>query len=432
MPQCVIIADDLTGANATGVLMKKLHFKTATLLDLEGVDINTIDDYDVITYTTNSRGICMDMAYDRVLNVASFFKDSNVKLFNKRIDSTLRGNLGAEIDGILDSLTHNHIAFVVPSFPKAGRIAVGGYLLVDNTMLQNTDAARDPKTPINTSKIEELVKKQTKHPVSSIYLETVYEGKDKLSLEIKKQIDNGSRIIIIDALKDEDFDIIAQAVLEMDTRFITVDPGPFTSTIASKLIKPKTNKGSKKILMVIGSITNITKIQLQEVFKSLKGKIIELDASKLIHQDSNKEIERVVQLLQKYSMEDNLLCITTNGINSDMRLDLNKVSNNMGISVDGVSSMINESLAEITYRVFQHDEDFKGIFSSGGDTTVAICKRFNSLGINLLQEVYPLVAYGALINSDFKDLKIVTKGGMIGDKYCTRDAILFLREQLDI
>ena len=27
MPQCVVIADDLTGANATGVLLKKMNYK---------------------------------------------------------------------------------------------------------------------------------------------------------------------------------------------------------------------------------------------------------------------------------------------------------------------------------------------------------------------------------------------------------------------
>ena len=33
MPQCVVIADDLTGANATGVLLKKMNYKAYTVMN---------------------------------------------------------------------------------------------------------------------------------------------------------------------------------------------------------------------------------------------------------------------------------------------------------------------------------------------------------------------------------------------------------------
>lgn len=34
MPQCVVIADDLTGANATGVLLKKMNYKAYTVMNI--------------------------------------------------------------------------------------------------------------------------------------------------------------------------------------------------------------------------------------------------------------------------------------------------------------------------------------------------------------------------------------------------------------
>jgi len=42
----------------------------------------------------------------------------------------LRGNLGAEIDAVLDAAGEGYRAAVVPVYPKSGRICVGGYLLV--------------------------------------------------------------------------------------------------------------------------------------------------------------------------------------------------------------------------------------------------------------------------------------------------------------
>ena len=42
MPQCVVIADDLTGANATGVLLKKMNYKAYTVMNTERIELSTL------------------------------------------------------------------------------------------------------------------------------------------------------------------------------------------------------------------------------------------------------------------------------------------------------------------------------------------------------------------------------------------------------
>ena len=37
MSQCVVIADDLTGANATGVLLKKMNYEAYTVMNTERI-----------------------------------------------------------------------------------------------------------------------------------------------------------------------------------------------------------------------------------------------------------------------------------------------------------------------------------------------------------------------------------------------------------
>ncbi|MDY6416382.1 MAG: four-carbon acid sugar kinase family protein [Succinivibrio dextrinosolvens] len=54
------------------------------------------------------------------------------------MDSTLRGNIGAETDAMLDSLGEQYTAIVVPTFPSSGRTVVGGYLLVNGALLHKT------------------------------------------------------------------------------------------------------------------------------------------------------------------------------------------------------------------------------------------------------------------------------------------------------
>ena len=46
MPQCVVIADDLTGANATGVLLKKMNYKAYTVMNTERIELST---YRIVT-----------------------------------------------------------------------------------------------------------------------------------------------------------------------------------------------------------------------------------------------------------------------------------------------------------------------------------------------------------------------------------------------
>ena len=93
MPQCVVIADDLTGANATGVLLKKMNYKAYTVMNTERIELSTLTDCDCVLYPTDSRGVEPTIAYNRVHNVCNLLKGKDVKVYSKRIDSTLRGNL---------------------------------------------------------------------------------------------------------------------------------------------------------------------------------------------------------------------------------------------------------------------------------------------------------------------------------------------------
>lgn len=95
-----------------------------------------------------------------------------------------------------------------------------------------------------------------------------------------------------------------------------------------------------------------------------------------------------------------------------------------GCSADDLSDTINKAIAEMSYQILSSHNGFEGLYSCGGDITVAICRRFRTVGLRLLSEVLPLAAYGELMGGDFEGLKIITKGGMVGDENaivtCTR------------
>ncbi|MGB9840297.1 four-carbon acid sugar kinase family protein [Thermovenabulum sp.] len=88
----IIIADDFTGANDTGVQLTKKGFETYTLLDLEGF---TKSEFDALVIDTETRGLSPENAYNKVKESINKLKALiNVELeemiIYKKIDSTLR------------------------------------------------------------------------------------------------------------------------------------------------------------------------------------------------------------------------------------------------------------------------------------------------------------------------------------------------------
>lgn len=434
MPQCVVIADDLTGANATGVLIKKLNYSTYTVMNTERLELTKLSECDCILYPTDSRSVDSQIAYNRVYNVATLLKDSKVKLYSKRIDSTLRGNLGSETDALLDALNNGEVAMVVPCFPEAKRVLVGGYLLVNTVPLHRTEAAIDPKNPVRTSQAQKLYEEQSKYPVASLYINDLMLGKDHLTERIRDLKASGIRIIIFDAVTQEDMDLIGEAVIDSQVKFITVDPGSFTATVTRKMIVPTNQKSRHKILATVGSVNPVAKIQVDELLLAQRVFHVLVNTRELLEGEErqNIEVERVVRAVTENCNAHEICAVVGDGILPENRIDFNPYANRYRCSTDDVSNLINNSLAEITYRILKKESAFQGIYTSGGDVTVAVSKKFNTAGIKLLDEVVPLAAYGEFIEGEFGGLKVITKGGMAGDKFALITCMRYLKERLYI
>lgn len=158
--EIAVLADDLTGANATGVKLSHCGFKTATVV--RGLPLPD-ESHDALCIDTDSRYEPKETAQKRVTEALQIIHDLHYpSVYCKRVDSTLRGNIGAEIDAMLDYLGPEAVAVVVPAFPESGRVAAGDYLLVNNVPLQDTDVAKDPVSPLYSSRVSHLIAAQSK------------------------------------------------------------------------------------------------------------------------------------------------------------------------------------------------------------------------------------------------------------------------------
>lgn len=407
----VIIADDLTGSNATCSLLKKIGLSTASIFKLEK-DKNYKND--VVSYSTDSRAISKKDAYNRVFQTTQILKNNSVLLYNKRIDSTLRGNIGSEIEGMLDALNEDRVAILVPSYPDSGRIVVNKTMLVNGILLEHSDAGHDTKTPVISSNVEEIIKNQTKLNTAYFTLKDISKSEAELTKNIiEKSKDN--KILIFDSVTNEDIIKISKAVLKSNLKIITVDPGPFTMYYSSEM--KKITKTDKKILMVIGSATDTTKQQIEHILQHEDIFLVKMKPSLFFDKKTRlEEIKRVCELIYKGINNYELIMLTTTPIGDDKRLDLQKISNDLNISIDEVSKIIAQTLTEAASDVLLTSNSFEGVYSSGGDITLALLEKLEAIGVEIRDEVIPLAAYGRIIEGKIGNLKLVSKGGMVGNK----------------
>ena len=137
-----MIADDLTGALDT-----VSQFGEALVL----LDLSAGLDSRVVALSTDSRRLSPSDASEKLrILLRSLPKP---KYLYKKVDSTMRGNVGAELEAVAEA-AGKPIPFT-PAFPEQGRIVVDGRLIVDGVPLEKTQYVEE--LPVKSSSIMEIL-----------------------------------------------------------------------------------------------------------------------------------------------------------------------------------------------------------------------------------------------------------------------------------
>jgi len=198
-----LIADDLTGACDAGALFTG-RGRVGVFLgpDAPGPE------WEVAAMDTESRELEPGEAASRVGAVARRLRTRLARgLLFKKIDSTLRGSVGAELEALL-SATARPTALLCPAFPDQRRTVVDGVLRVDGVPAHVAAVGRDPAYPEPTSDVAAIVRRGAARPVSSLPLVRVRGGRDELDRDLHAA---DRHIIVADAEADADLDRLAEA-----------------------------------------------------------------------------------------------------------------------------------------------------------------------------------------------------------------------------
>jgi uncharacterized protein YgbK (DUF1537 family) len=145
------IADDTTGALEVGgqLVMQGVRALVSTE---ETLDRET----EALVVDAQTRHAGASEAGDRVARLARMAGHARIPYVYKKTDSTLRGNIAAEFQALLDAFPERPLVYV-PAYPKMGRVVRGGELFVDGKPLVETAIARDPLNPAQEGSIPKLL-----------------------------------------------------------------------------------------------------------------------------------------------------------------------------------------------------------------------------------------------------------------------------------
>src|SRR5699024_2301984 len=122
-----------------------------------------------------------------------------------RVVSALRGNVGATAEAALTARRRSIesaggrdrlvMGLCIPAFPTAGRTTVQGRQLLDGRLLEDTELARDVRSPVRTSDVESILTSGTGLSCRLIDLSTILDGREAIREMLCQAISDRADVI---------------------------------------------------------------------------------------------------------------------------------------------------------------------------------------------------------------------------------------------
>ncbi|MEJ2730462.1 MAG: four-carbon acid sugar kinase family protein [Deltaproteobacteria bacterium] len=299
MDKIVIIADDLTGGADTGVQFCAFfdetvlvpHDRVPNALGQTGEAASR-----AISIFTNSRTLEADIARKRLMSLAGRFSQSKPEWIYKKIDSCLRGNLGAEIEAIMDGLGFE-LSFIAPAFPEMGRTTVNDIHMLHGVPVNQTEISQDPVAPVTESRLSRLVAQQSRYPVGHVALDLLQKGEVRLQNEIARLARQGTRHIVFDSTCRDHLGIISRLLTSSNRRILPVGSAGLAGSLGCVLPPGlRSTKDENRApeggnhLIVSGTTSAVTKRQIKELRQVSSYREIILTADQLADGDQRNTL----------------------------------------------------------------------------------------------------------------------------------------------
>jgi len=376
-PVCLLIADDLTGACDTGVQFVRRGLSCEVQFDLSRTASSRAD---VVAYNTNSRSDNLADSRRKIQAIADHCSGLKTSLLFKKIDSTMRGNVGEEIAAALEHF-HSECAIIAPAYPAMRRTVQDG-------VLEWTDCSGAERIDILR-----LLAKQGMASEQIVSVKPAGQDHATLASALNSDIANEAKLIVVDSGSQDDLRTLVAAGTKLRRRILWVGSAGLGIALADHLgnteVKQTTPQAQDaSVVFCIGSTHPVTARQKAALMGALDVIEIEAESKNIkVARQTVREKRHLVVIIERsqaaeFSVREVFCCL--------------------------------EGLP------------LAGIVFTGGDTGTLVCKVLGVQTIQLRDEIAPGLPWGTLCGGAFPNLPIASKSGGFGnDDALLRSADLF-------
>ena len=370
-----VLADDLTGAGDTAVQFARAGWTA----ELQLVHAETAAE--VLAVTTDSRACAPAEAARRVSAATTELRAAGARHLYKKIDSTLRGQLAAEIHAVLSALPPGVVAVVCPAFPAVGRTVRDGTLLVSGIPVSETAVGADPVTPVTTSSLPALL------DAPLVALDVRGSRADWA-----RALLSGGPVVVVDAQDDADLHRVAAAVVELGERAVAVGSAGLAEPLAEMW---RDEAPTPTALMVVTSLHDAARQQSRAL----------VDAGAVCHEPTEE------QLLDDSAWAQFVDAVLAS-VDEQPEMLLLRAPERGGEAMTPV--LVADRLARAATAVLRRAA-VAGLVMTGGDGARAVMAELEATGIRLHGQIAPGVPLGRLVGGWAAGLAVATKAGGFGD-----------------
>lgn len=402
----LVVADDLTGAMDTGHAFATRGFETVVRYDLSFAAAAQ-----VLVVDTDSRYADPDAARQHVHDTV---EGTDAALVYKKVDSTLRGNLGPEVEAAADAMGADAVA-VAPAFPSNDRVTADGYHLVGGRPVADTEPGNDPESPVDDSHLPQFLRTQTAHPVSHVGVYPVATGDVAAHLDRTPMTEHAYGHVVFDAVHNTHLDAIAGGAASTDADTLLVGSGGLAeyarvpSDPASEREAPLPEPRGRAF-GVAGSVDPMTRRQLAHLDRE---RVVELDAVRAVNDPLGAARGAAAACHDRFVDHDAV--VLASALDGDAVDRTLAAASEAGVSDRDVRERVEAALAAAAEQVWD-DIALDGLFLTGGAVAKAVLDRLGTGGIALRgEEVAAGVPIGIVRGGPADGLPLVTKAGAFGD-----------------
>lgn len=366
-----IVADDLTGAaDAAGAYGET--YSSAIVFGADG----SWPDAEILAVDTESRHLPEIEAAKLVASAVRRSVLMGRPVF-KKIDSLLRGNVGAEVSAALAELAREErgVAIVAPAFPATGRTTVGGVVHVNGV-------------PHTAGPFQGNVERAlSAGGLMTGHLAAAFRSPEEIARRVHVMHGEGFDAVVLDAINDADLRQIARAMKLLDLPALIVGSGGLSSHVAPARPRSDQHLADRfilsRVLVVVGSYSAVARSQIQSL---LKDGIHHVE----LNLDGPSEANMWTHLA--YSSTDTLL---TPGL--------------AALVAKGNAAAVAAMLATTVRAIV---DDYDALVLTGGETARAVVDALGVDHLRVLGEIEPGVVLSELPR---RGQLLVTKSGAFGD-----------------